>query len=100
MSKIENIKIKKLIHTIGLKYNLSDSIIKEMVESPYKFIEEIYKKLDLNDIRDEEELKKLKNVFMIRGIGKLFVSYPLIKRRNKQRENIINLNNKKNGRSK
>lgn len=99
MNKIESIKIKKIIHSLGLKYNLTDNIIKEIIESPTKFIHEQYKKLDLSNIKTKEELDKLKTVFMLKGFGRLIVSYPLINRRNKQRENIINQNNKRDGRS-
>jgi len=100
MTKIDEIKINKIIHRLGLKYNLSDSIIKELVESPGEFTFNTFKELDLSEISTEEELGKLKTNFLYKGFGRLYISFPLINRRNKQKENIINLNkNKRNGRS-
>mgnify|MGYP000200434711 CR=1 FL=1 len=94
-NKIDEKKIKALIHSIGLKYNLSDHIIKEIVESPYEFTSIIMKELDLDDIKTEEDLSKIKTNFIYKAFAKLYINFPLINRRNKQKENIINLNNSK-----
>jgi predicted transcriptional regulator len=49
MTKIDEIKINKIIHRLGLKYNLSDSIIKELVESPGEFTFNTFKELFSNN---------------------------------------------------
>jgi len=38
MSNIDGLKVKTLIHKLGLKYQLKDSDIKELVESPYELV--------------------------------------------------------------
>lgn len=96
MSKIDKIKIDKLIHKLGLKYNMRDEDMKELIESPYLFTHEKLKELDLSNVQSEKELDKLKTNFLYKAFGRLYVSFPLIARRNKQREKKINLN--KNGR--
>ena len=87
MDKIDKAKLKKLIHRIGLKYNLRDSEIKELVESPYEFTKEAFIKLNFDDIKTEEELKELKTTFLYKSFGKLYISFALINRRNKQKQN-------------
>ena len=95
MSKIDKIKVDALIHSIGLKYNMQDADIKALVESPYLFTHETLKTLDVSEVKTEEELGELKTNFLYKSFGKIFVSFPLINRRNKQRENLINLNKQK-----
>lgn len=89
MSKIDDKKIKVLIHRLGLKYKLSDSVIKELVESPYEFSAEIIKKLKLDDL-NEDELDKVKTNFMYTGFAKMFINPRAFKKR--VEKNKINLN--------
>lgn len=95
MSKIDKIKVDALIHSLGLKYNLRDEDMKELVNSPFLFTYEQLKELDVSEVKTEEDLEKLKTSFLYKSFGKVFVSFPLINRRNKQRDNIIKLNKKK-----
>jgi len=98
MNKKDDKKIKKLMHSLGLKYNLPDHVVKQIVESPYEFAYEQLKKLTLDGIQSEEELNKLKTNFNFKGLGKLYVSYPHIKKRENQKKLMNRINNKKNGR--
>lgn len=93
--KIHKDKITALIHRIGLKYGLSDNVIRELVGSPYEFSYGIMKALDLSKIETEEELDELKTNFYYKGIGKLFVPFSRISRRNTQKKNMSNLNKSK-----
>lgn len=83
MSKLDDIKIKKLIHSIGLKYNLSDEVVKKIVESPYEFSREKFKELNLDDIETEEEFEKTKTNFMYPSFFKLVTDYYTVKTRKK-----------------
>ena len=40
MDKVDESEIKKLIHRIGLKYNLRDDIVNKIHVSPYRFTRE------------------------------------------------------------
>lgn len=99
MSKIDSIKLKKLIHSIGLKYNLTDDTIKQLVESPYEFTAEKVQVIKFEDIKTEEDLQEAKTNFLYKAFGKIYVSFPILKRRIDRKKLIINLN-KENGRSK
>lgn len=92
MSKIDKLKINALIHKIGLKYNLTDSVIKDIVDSPYIFTVETIKELNLDNIKTEEELSVIKSNFLYRAFGRIYVSFPLINRRNNLKSKSINLN--------
>lgn len=95
MSKLDKIKVDALIHSLGLKHNMRDEDMRELVNSPYLFTYEKLKELNIDDVKTEEDLAELKTSFLYKSFGKVFVSFPLINRRNKQRENIINLNKRK-----
>ncbi len=82
MSKreIDNKKINKLYHKLGLKYNLEDHVIKEIVESQYGFITEVMKNINVKEINTEEELEDVKTNFLIRHIGRLYTNFKIINR--------------------
>ena len=81
MNKIDQNKVKRLIHKLGLKYRLPDKLLKELVESPYEFSAEIIKKLKLDDLTKEEELEEVKSNFMYTGFAKLFINPAAFKKR-------------------
>ena len=87
--------IKMAIHRIGLKYNLTDKIIQQIVDSPYEFAYTILKEIEVDEIKTEEELDDLKTNFNFKALGKLYIAYPLVQRRENQIKRIINLNNNK-----
>ena len=95
MSKIDEKKLKLLIHKIGLKYNLSDSIIKNIVESPYEFTYNTIKDLKLTGDETKEEFEELKTHFLYKGFGKLYIDYNLFERKQKQSKNITKINKNK-----
>jgi hypothetical protein len=88
MGRLDEDKVKLLIHKIGLDYKLQDEVIKKIVNSPYKFTRETIANLDVNPEITEEEFNKLKTNFIYLYIGKLYTSYDIYKK-------LKNLNNKR-----
>lgn len=72
MTRYESKKVNDLIHSIGLKYNLTDKEAKEVIESQFKFIRETMDKLDIDSKSLEElDFNKIKTNYMVRHIGKI-----------------------------
>lgn len=94
-SRVDKQKLAALIHKIGLKYNLPDEVIKELVNSPYLFTYGKVKELDLSKVASEEELEEIKTNFYYKGLGRLHVPFNRVSRRNKQRESATNINKKR-----
>jgi len=80
-------KVDKLIHSIGLEHNLQDSIIRKIVNSPFKFTRETIVNLELQD-KTEEEFKEIKTNFIYLHIGKLYTSFPIYEKIQKQKINL------------
>lgn len=86
MSKPDDDRVKMLIHSIGLKYNLQDEVIRKIIASPYKFAKEKIKSLEINDDITEEEYNKLKTNFNFPSIGKLYSSFEVFVKYKKIKE--------------
>jgi len=87
MDKVNKIKIDRLIHTIGLKYNLPDEVVKNMVNSQFEFTAE-----KLSEVKVEEgmDIDNIKSTFLYKSLGRLYLN----------RTTLINfLNKRKNGRN-
>lgn len=86
MNKIDEKKINALIHSIGLKHNLRDVEVKQMVESQFRFMFEQMNTVDLDTIEDDK-IEDLKTNFFLKYIGKIHTSperiRAIIKRKNK-----------------
>lgn len=96
MNKIDEKKIKDIIHSIGLNNYLVDNEIKKIVESQFRFTYEKIRSLNIEDLTDEE-LDKLKTNFTYKYLGKIYTSSDIIRRQ--QLKNNI-LKEKKNEREK
>lgn len=72
MNNSDEEKVNKLIHSIGLKYNLRDSEVREIIESQFRFAYEKIKELDFKD-KSDEDIKLMKTNFYFKYIGKLYV---------------------------
>jgi hypothetical protein len=88
MNKINKIKVDKLIHKLGLDYNLPDDRIREIVESQFKFTAEKIKEIDFDTLEKDEDIENIKGTFLYRTFGKLYINQVSLK----------NYLNKKNGR--
>lgn len=86
MSKPDDDRVKMLIHSIGLKYNLQDEVIRKIIASPYRFARETIKALDIRDDITEEEYNELKTNFNLPSIGKLYSNYEVFKKHKKIKE--------------
>lgn len=95
MTKADKIKIDKLIHSLSLKYNMSENIIKDIVYSPFLFTYRTAKDIDFKSIRSEEEFKNKKTNFLFKGLGLLYANFNRFKRSNLQKKNINKINDKK-----
>lgn len=86
MDKVDEAEIKKLIHRIGLKYNLRDDIVNKILVSPYKFTREKITELELKEVVDREDAEALKTNFMYLHIGKLYISIDRLLTINKRKQ--------------
>ena len=83
---IKNKKDKAKITELAKEYNLSEAEVEAIVLSPFAFIREKTKNLDLAKDLTHREFESLKTNFNIPCIGKLHASYFLYKRINKLNE--------------
>lgn len=81
MNKIDEKKVKDIIHTIGLNNNLTDEQVKQIVEAQFRFTYEQIRKLKLSDLT-YEEIDKLKTNFYYKYIGKLYTSGETVRKYN------------------
>jgi hypothetical protein len=88
-SKINELKIKNLIHSIGLKFNLTDKEINEIINSQYEFIKEKIINLDLTKEENNEELK---TNFLLKYLGKLHIDVKQVKNKLKEKNERSNRN--------
>jgi len=87
MNKVDDKKIKDVIHSIGLNNYLVDSEIKKIVESQFRFTYEKIRSISIEGLTDEE-LEKLKTNFTYKYLGKIYTS-PDIIRRQQLKNNIL-----------
>ena len=96
MAKSDDLKIKSLIHKLGLKYQMTDKEITNIVESPHLFTKNKMLELELFDKElTEKEFDNIKTNFGYKGLGLLYIDYKMLFKRYKQKENINNINNKR-----
>lgn len=96
MSKIDDDKVNKLIHSMALKYNMSDDDMKNLLHSPYEFTKKKINELDLKSITTKEELDNTKTNFLYKSFFKLYVDWITIRGKLKRKKMMEELNNKKN----
>lgn len=88
MNKQDDDRIRKLIHSIGLEFNLQDDVVRKIVQSPYKFTRETIANLSIDGIESEEDFNKLKTNFIYTYIGKLYTTYRIYEKIQKQKINL------------
>lgn len=87
MNEVDRKKVNDLIHSIGLKNNLRDSEVKEIVEAQFRFAYEEIRKLSFDDLTDEE-IDNLKTNFYFTYIGKLYTNSKMVKNTKKRIDKI------------
>jgi hypothetical protein len=95
MNKVDSDKVKLLMHKIGLKHHLQDSVINKIVNSPYRFARETIVNIKLDGIEDEVEFNKLKTNFIFAHLGKLYTTYNVYKKLLKQKDKLKEYHNLK-----
>ena len=95
-NKVDEDKIKALIHKIGLKYHLQDKVINKIINSPYQFTRETIKNLNFENIESEEDFDKLKTNFIYLYLGKLYTNYDKYIKNKKIKEGLVKYNKEKN----
>ncbi len=88
-------KIDKLYHKLGLKHNIPKEELIKLIESPYEFTKQEIDKLNLKEIKTQEEFDKIKTNFIYKYLGKLHTSFNVIDVRRKRKENYKNINKKR-----
>lgn len=73
---------REIINSLSEKFNLSKEEIMEIVESPFIFIRNEIKKIDLIGNETEEEFNSKTKNFNIPSIGKLYANYSNFKKLN------------------
>lgn len=94
MNKINEKKVNDIIHTIGLNNNLTDSQVREIIESQFRFTYKTIRTLQLSGLTDEE-IDNLKTNFYYKYIGKLYTNSEVIKSHNRRIEHINRLKQQK-----
>lgn len=84
-NKIHSVEVNKIIHSIGLKYNLRDSEVRAIVESQFRFAYEKIQSSTFDEMNDEE-LEQVKTNFLFKYLGKLYTSPTKIKGVQKRRK--------------
>jgi hypothetical protein len=87
MNKVDDNKIRALIHRVGLNNRLPDDEVRKILESQFRFTYEQIRKISFEDL-SSEEIDKLKTNFLYKHIGKLYTNADVI-RRQKWKDNII-----------
>lgn len=86
--KVEDQRIKKLIHSLGLEFGLQDDVVRKIVQAPFKFTRETISNLDFKSEMTEEEFNNLKINFIYRHIGKLYTNFRIYEKIRKQKDNL------------
>jgi len=88
MNRVDDAKVKSIMHTIGLNNNLTDEQIKHIVEAQFRFTWEEIRKIEFEGLT-AEEIDELKTNFYFKYIGKLYANSITIAKQ-KRREEFLN----------
>lgn len=90
---MSNDKVKALIHKLGLKYHIGDSLTTKIINSQYRFTREKITSLELDNIETEEQFNKLKTNFIFQYIGKIYTQFPVLKKHRERGDRLKNRHN-------
>lgn len=85
---MDNTKYNIIVQKIALKYNLSVTVAKKIIESQFEFINETVKNLDFKQVKSKEEFDKLQTNFTVKYLFTLYASYNKIDKINKRRNEV------------
>lgn len=72
-------KINRILHSVGLLNNLTDREVAEIYESQFEFIYNTIRSQEIENAT-EEELEDMKMSFMLKYIGKIYTDADIIKK--------------------
>lgn len=84
--------INSIIHSIGLKNNLTDDAVKDIINSQYKFIYETIKAMNFEEMT-EEEIENNKTSFLLKYIGKIYTDKDIIRKIHNRKSFLNKLKN-------
>lgn len=93
MSKNDDLIVSSIIHSIGLKNNMVDSVVREIVEAQFRLAYQEIRKIDLSSTQ-EETINELKTNFYFKYLGKLHVEADKVALRNNKQLNKKNEENR------
>lgn len=70
---------RDIIHSVGLNNHLPDKVIKDIIDSQYKFIYNKIRETKFDNLT-YEEIDELKTSFLLKYIGKIYTDSNIIKR--------------------
>lgn len=73
-----NKDIIKLYHKVGLDTRIEDDVVREIVESQYKFAKEKINEIEFNKELTEEEYNNIKTNFTFKFLGKIYTNYRIV----------------------
>ncbi|HEX8586073.1 MAG TPA: hypothetical protein VF680_16890 [Allosphingosinicella sp.] len=97
MKKIDEMKVKRIIHTVGLNNNLTDEQVREIVESQSRLAYDIIKDIDFDNVTSEE-IDEMKTNFYFKYIGKIYANSDNLEKLRRKQE-YLNKLNKEDGRT-
>lgn len=90
MNREHQIIVKRLMHKLGLKYNLTDGKIKELVESQWEFADLKMREIPWEELKTEEDLERTKTNFLFTPLGRLYVGMVQVNRLNRRKDGRSN----------
>jgi serine/threonine protein phosphatase PrpC len=96
VSAIDDQKIKKLIHKIGLLNNLSDEEVTKIVSSQWEFAADKLAELNekINNATDYQDVENIPTVFMYKSLCKLYICKYRLESLINRRKHINKINKK------
>lgn len=72
-------QLNRILHSVGLKNNLSDKAVEEIISSQFKFIHEKIREMSFSEM-SAEDIEQLKTSFMLKYIGKIYTDPDIIQK--------------------
>jgi len=91
-----DIKIKALMHRVGLLTGLPDAEVENIINSQYAFIKSTIEDINFKEVKTKEELDAVKTNFVLKYLGKLYTNFNTLQNINNKRK-IAKKRNKTNG---
>jgi len=81
-----DIKIKALMHRVGLLTGLPDAEVENIINSQYAFIKSTIEDINFKEVKTKEELDAVKTNFVLKYLGKLYTNFNTLQNINNKRK--------------